>query len=380
MKYKIPFNKPFIVGKELHYISQAVLSGKISGDGIFTRKCQKYLEEQMGAKKVLLTHSCTAALEMSAILCGIEKGDEVIIPSYTFVSTANAFYLRGADIKFVDIREDNLNIDESKIEQLITEKTKVIVPVHYGGISCEMDKIMELAKQYELKIIEDAAQGLGAKYKGIPLGTIGDFGTISFHETKNVISGEGGAIVINNEEHIERAEIIWEKGTNRKKFYRGEVDKYTWVDVGSSFLPSDIVAAFLYAQLENIDFINNKRKMLFENYYNGLKVLEDDGILKLPYGSNKCDGSYHIFYIILNDNQTRDDLMGFLKNKGILSVFHYIPLHLSPVGRKMGYSDGDLPITEDLSWKLLRLPLFFELNFNDQEDIIREIKEFFNYK
>jgi dTDP-4-amino-4,6-dideoxygalactose transaminase len=272
MNYKIPFNRPFIVGKELYYISQSVLSGKIAGDGLFTRKCHELLQEKFGIKKVLLTHSCTAALEMAAILCEIKEGDEVILPSFTFVSTANAFYLRGAKLVFVDINKNTLNMDETQIEKLITDRTKAIVPVHYAGVACEMDAIMEIARRHNLFVVEDAAQGVNSKYKDKFLGTIGDIGTYSFHETKNFICGEGGAIAINNKKFVERAEIIREKGTNRSKFFRGEIDKYNWVDIGSSFLPSDLLAAFLYAQLENMDRINRKREKIFD-YYNKALIL-----------------------------------------------------------------------------------------------------------
>jgi len=376
--HKIPFNKPFIVGKELYYIAQTVLlHGHTAGDGIFTKKCQALMEETFAAKKILLTHSCTAALEMAAILCGIEPGDEVILPSFTFVSTANAFCLRGAKLVFVDIRRDTLNMDEKKIEDVLTKKTKVIVPVHYAGIACEMDYIVEISRKNNIYVVEDAAQGVNSKYKGQYLGTYGDIGTFSFHETKNFISGEGGAIVINNENFIERAEIIREKGTNRKKFYRGEVDKYTWVDIGSSYLPSDLIAAFLYAQLENMDRINSRREELFNRYITALKPLADSGRLRLPYIPDECDSNFHLFQIILEDEDTRDNLMDFMKSKGILAVFHYIPLHLSTVGRSMGYKDGDLPLTESVSSKLLRLPLYYEITPDEQLYVVDTIKAFF---
>ena len=377
MSYRIPFNKPFLVGKELYYIAQAIMSGHSAGDGMFTKKCQKLMEEKFGAKRILLTNSCTAALEMSAILCQIVPGDKVIMPSFTFVSTANAFYLRGAKITFVDIEKDTLNIDVTKIENVITETTKVIVPVHYAGISCNMDSIMDIADRHKLYVVEDSAQGVNAKYNGQYLGTIGDIGTYSFHETKNYTCGEGGAIVINNEKFIERAEIIREKGTNRSKFFRGEVDKYTWVDIGSSYLPSDILAAFLYAQLENMDHINKRREGIFNYYYKALIPLVNDGKLRLPYVSSQCDANSHLFYIILNDEYTRNRLMDYLKSKGILAVFHYVPLHLSQVGRLMGYTEGQLPITEDMSRRLLRLPFYYDMTEDNQVKIVDTIKSFF---
>jgi dTDP-4-amino-4,6-dideoxygalactose transaminase len=375
--YRIPFNKSFIVGKELFYIAQAVLSGHIAGDGMFTMKCQKLMENMLGAKKILLTNSCTSALEMAAILCEVGPGDEVIMPSFTFVSTANAFYIRGAKIIFVDIRPDTLNIDETKIKEVITDNTKVIVPVHYAGVSCNMDSVMEIAKNNNIDVVEDAAQGLYAKYHDKFLGTIGDIGTYSFHETKNYISGEGGAIVINNPIYIERAEIIREKGTNRKKFFRGEVDKYTWVDIGSSYLPSDIIAAFLYAQLENIEKINKRREDLYNYYYRGLIQLVNNGFIRLPFISRECKSNHHLFYILLNDVNTRDALMNYLKSKGILAVFHYIPLHLSKVGRTIGCDNRNLKVTERCSDCLLRLPFYYELTHEEQDEIIDNIKYFF---
>lgn len=377
MKYHIPFNKPFIAGKELYYIAQSVLSGHIAGDGLFTKKCQALMEERFEAKKILLTHSCTAALEMAAILYEVGPGDEVILPSFTFVSTANAFYLRGAKLVFVDIRPDTLNIDETKIEDAITEHTKIIVPVHYAGVACEMDTIMDIAQQYALYVVEDAAQGVNAKYKDKFLGTIGDMAAYSFHETKNFICGEGGAIVINNQKFIERAEIIREKGTNRSKFFRGEVDKYTWVDIGSSYLPSDLLAAFLYAQLEHMEEINERRSKLFDYYYKALIPLVNDGKMKLPFISSECQSNNHLFYIILEDEHTRNALMDHLRSKGILGVFHYLPLHLSPVGSSMGYQKGQLPVTESMSGRLLRLPFYYDLKPEEQAEVVNAIKEFF---
>lgn len=377
MKFIIPFNKPFIVGKELYYISQSVLNGHTAGDGPFTKRCQTLMEEKFRARKILLTHSCTAALEMAAILCNVRQDDEVILPSFTFVSTANAFHMRGAKLIFVDVRDDTLNLDETKIQGAITEKSKVIVPVHYAGVACEMDKIMSLACNNGLYVVEDAAQAVNSRYKEKYLGTIGDIGTYSFHETKNIISGEGGAIAINNPKFIERAEIIREKGTNRSKYFRGEVDKYTWVDIGSSYLSSDILAAFLYAQLENMDIINQKRERLFDYYYKELIPLVNEGLLRLPYVSNNCQSNNHLFYILLKDQESRNALMDNLKARGILAVFHYIPLHLSPIGRAMGYTEGQLPVTESISGRLLRLPFYYDLKVEDQAAVVKGIKEYF---
>ena len=378
MKYHIPFNKAFIAGKELYYIAQAVLSGHTAGDGLFTKKCQALMEKTFVAQKILLTHSCTAALEMAAILCEIGPGDEIILPSFTFVSTANAFYLRGAKLVFVDIRPDTLNMDESKVEEAITEQTKAIVPVHYASVACEMDVIMDIAERHNLYVIEDAAQGVNAKYKEKFLGTIGDIGTYSFHETKNFICGEGGAIVVNNEKFIERAEIIREKGTNRSKFFRGEVDKYTWVDVGSSYLPSDILAAFLYAQLENMQEITERRSRLFDYYHKAFIPLVNDGKIRLPFVANNCQSNNHLFYIILKDEETRNALMDHLRSQGILGVFHYVSLHLSPVGISMGYQEGQLPVTESMSGRLLRLPFYYDLKPKEQAEVVNAIKDFFS--
>ena len=374
---KIPFNRPFLVGKELYYIAQSVLSGHTAGDGLFTHKCQALLENKFGIEKVLLTPSCTAALEMAAILCDIKPGDEVILPSFTFVSTANAFCLRGAKPIFIDIRSDTLNIDEAKIEERISKHTKAIIPVHYAGVACEMDMIMEVAKRHDLFVIEDAAQAMNAKYHDKYLGTIGDMGTYSYHETKNVICGEGGALALNSKKFLERAEIIREKGTNRSQFFRGQIDKYTWVDIGSSYLLSDLLAAFLYAQLENMEIIQERRRQLHQNYINALIPLVNEGKLRLPFLSSGCQTNYHIFYIIVNDGKTRTALMNHLLTKGILAVFHYIPLHLSPMGRNLGYRRGQLPLTESISERLLRLPLFFDLEEKEQKEIINAINDFY---
>jgi len=378
MKYTIPFNKPFFIGKELDYITQSVERGKIAGDGYFTRKCQRLMAKKFNAKEVLLTHSGTAALEMAAILCEIAPGDEIIMPSFTFVSTANAFYLRGAKIVFVDIRPDTLNMDETKIEALLTENTRAIVPVHYAGVACEMDTITHLAKKKNLSVIEDAALGVNSKYKEKFLGTIGDIGAYSFHETKNIICGEGGAIIINNEKYIDRAEIIREKGTNRAQFFRGEVDKYTWVDIGSSYLPSDLLAAFLLAQLENMDRINQRLSDIFDIYNNTLTPLAEKGKLVLPSSPSECKCGGQMFHIILDDEKTRDDLMDYLKTRGILAVFHYLPLHLSPIGKLMGYRAGDLPVTESISTRLLRLPFYFDIEREKQAEVVNQINQFFN--
>jgi dTDP-4-amino-4,6-dideoxygalactose transaminase len=374
---RIPFNRPFIIGRELNYMVQSIKNGHISGDGPFTKMCHRLLEEKFSAKKILLTHSCTAALEMAAILCGVGPGDEVILPSFTFVSTANAFYLRGAKLRFVDIRPDTLNIDERKIEEAITPSTRVIVPVHYAGNGCAMDSIMEIGHRHKLYVVEDAAQGVNSKYNGRYLGTIGDLGTYSFHETKNFICGEGGAIVINNEAFFERAEIIREKGTNRSKFFRGEVDKYTWVDIGSSYLPSDLLAAFLYAQLENMDKICQRRKEIFEFYYKALSPLASDGMVRLPTISPESEFNYHMFYVLLEEGEIRDALMNYLKSRGILAIFHYLPLHLSPIGRSMGGREGQLPVTESVSGRLLRLPFYYEFKEEEQAEVIGLIKKFF---
>ena len=371
----IDFNRVFLAGNEFKYIEECLNSQHISGDGLFTKKANKFLEEKFGAKKALMTTSCSSALDMSAILLDLKEGDEVILPSYTFVSTANAIVLRGAIPVFADIRPDTLNIDPEDIKKKITAKTKAIYPVHYAGVSCDMDAIMEIALDNKLKVVEDAAQGVNAKYRGKYLGTIGHIGCYSFHETKNYSCGEGGAILINIDDQrlIERAEIIREKGTNRSKFYRGEVDKYTWVDLGSSYLPSDILAAFLYAQFEWLDEINEKRKTVYMYYYQGLKELEEKDLVRLPVIPSECESNYHIFYLILNSVQERDYLIYKLKEKGISASFHYIPLHTSPMGKRYGYKTGDLPVTEDLSHRLVRLPIYPGLTKMEQDYIIDTI-------
>ena len=364
----IPFNKPYLTGKETHYIEDAVKSGKISGNGKYTQKCQQFFEEKYGFKKTLLTTSCTDALEMAAILIDLKEGDEVIMPSYTFVSTANAFVLRGAKIIFADSRKDHPNIDEIKIESLITSKTKAIVPVHYAGVACEMDTIMELAKKYNLFVIEDAAQAIDSYYTGKDgvkkaLGSIGHLAAFSFHETKNIISGEGGLLAINDEQFINRAEIIWEKGTNRSSFFRGEVDKYGWVDVGSSFLPSEIIAAFLWAQLENLDKIQNRRKEIWENYNLNLKDWAAKNEIQLPQIPNYATNNAHMFYLVCKNLEQRSALIKHLKENGILAVFHYISLHESPFYISK-YDGPELIETANFTDRLLRLPLFYELDSN----------------
>ena len=377
-KNKIPFNKPFIAGKELFYIAQAVIENNhTAGDGPFTKKCQLWLEERLGCRKVLLTHSCTAALEMSAILADIEPGDEIIMPSYTFVSTASSFVLRGGVPVFIDIRPDTLNINENMIEAALTARTRAILPVHYAGISCEMDIIMDIARRHNLFVIEDAAQGIMSTYKGRPLGSIGHFGACSFHETKNIISGEGGALLINDEKFIERAEIIREKGTNRSKFFRGQVDKYTWVDVGSSYLPSDIIAAFLYAQMENADQIIAKRNLLYALYMEDLRPLAEKGYIQLPFILNDCCSNGHIFYIITRSLKERTELAQFLKDQDIMAVFHYVPLHSSPAGKLYGRTNGTLEVTERVSDCLLRLPLYYEMREDDVHSVTGKIRNFY---
>ncbi|MBQ9610454.1 MAG: dTDP-4-amino-4,6-dideoxygalactose transaminase [Lachnospiraceae bacterium] len=373
----IPFNKPPYVGKEEQYISKAIRNGKICGDGEFNKKCQEWLEAYTGSEKVLLTTSCTSALEMCALICGIGPGDEIIMPSYTFVSTANAFVIHGARCVFVDVRPDTMNIDETLIEDAITEKTKAIVPVHYAGVGCDMDVINEIAKRHDLFVIEDAAQGMCATYKGKILGAIGDFGAYSFHETKNYSMGEGGAILLNNNKYIELAEIIREKGTNRNQFFRGQVDKYTWVDKGSSFLPSEINAAYLWAQLELADEIKKDRMRSWNMYYEGLKILEEKEYISLPYIPDECEHNAHMFYIKVKDLGTRTELLKYLKERDVLAVFHYVPLHSSEAGRKYGRFSGEDKFTTSESDRLLRLPLYYGLDVEDIGDVIKCIHDFY---
>jgi dTDP-4-amino-4,6-dideoxygalactose transaminase len=361
----IPFNKPPLTGNEEKYVLESMKSSKISGDGDFTTRCHKWFEEKFECKKVLLTTSCTHALEMAAILLDIQKGDEVIMSSYTFVSTANAFVLRGAKIVFVDIRPDTMNIDETKIEQAITDKTKVIVPVHYAGVACEMDAIIDIANSYNLFVVEDAAQGVMSSYKGKALGTIGHLGAFSFHETKNYTSaGEGGLLLINDDRFTDRAEIIREKGTNRSLFFRGMVDKYSWVDLGSSYLPSDMNAAFLWGQLEKADEINENRLSSWNTYYEGLKELENRGVIELPTIPDYCIQNAHMFYIKVKNLEVRTKLLYYLKENNILSVFHYTPLHSAPAGLKFGRFNGTDDFTTADSERLLRLPMYFKINKN----------------
>lgn len=377
-KMKIPFNKPFATGKECQYINQALANGHISGNGPFTKKCEAWFEEKFGCRKALLTHSCTAALEMAAILSDLQSGDEVIMPSYTFVSTANAFVLRGARIVFVDIRPDTMNIDEKLIEQAITVKTKAIVVMHYGGIGCEMGTIMKLAAARKLLVIEDAAQGVMAGYDGRPLGTIGDIGCYSFHETKNYSCGEGGSIILNDERFIERAEIIREKGTNRAKYFRGQVDKYTWVDIGSSYVPSELNAAFLYAQLEMAKEIYEDRMESWNLYYAGLKPLAQKGIIDLPFVPKECSQSAHLFYIKVKDLTERERLMAYLGKHDILSIFHYVPLHLSEAGARYGRLHGQDRWTTRESERILRLPMYCKLPQAGIAKIIKAIRAYYN--
>ncbi len=365
----IDFNVPTLSGKELDYIHKAIDSHHLSGNGTFTKKCQNWLEEQTGCKKALLTHSCTDALEMAAILADIQAGDEVIMPSFTFVSTANAFVLRGGVPVFSEIRPDTLNLDETKIEDAITPRTKAIVPVHYAGVGCEMDVILEIARKYNLLVIEDAAQGISARFQGQSLGSIGNMATLSFHETKNIISGEGGALLITDDQFIERAEIIWEKGTNRNQFFRGEVDKYSWVDVGSSFLPSEILAAFLWAQLEKADFFTGRRLNIWNQYQNAFVELENQGKVRCPVIPKYCDHNAHIYYLILPNLDIRTQFITKMRQAGIYSIFHYIPLHSSPAGIKFGRVNGDLSLTDEISDRIVRIPLWANMT----DDIVQRV-------
>lgn len=374
--YDIDFNRPTIVGRELYYISQAIHNGYSAGDAGFTRKCHALLEQALDVPRVLLTTSCTHALEMAALLLEIKPGDEVIVPSFTFVSTANAFVLRGAKPVFIDIRPDTLNMDETMLEGLITERTRAVVPVHYAGVGCEMDTIGAIAAKYNVPIVEDNAHGLFGKYKGRYLGTFGTFATQSFHETKNFICGEGGALLINDPAYIERAEIIREKGTNRSRFFRGQVDKYTWVDIGSSYLPSDILAAFLYAQLEAREEIQAKRRQIWEYYYEHLQEWAQTYGVQLPTVPSYCEQSYHMFYLLLPSLEQRQALIEHLKERRILSVFHYLPLHLSDMGRRFGGKEGDCPVTEAVSDRLVRLPFYNDLDEADQARVVEAIREF----
>ena len=374
MRYQIPFNKPFFVGKEMFYIAESILGGHSAGDGPYTIKCQELLEDKFRNPKSLLTHSYTAALDMAALLCETKPMDEVILPPFAYVSLANAFYMRGAKPVFVDIRPDTLNIDETKVEAAVSGRTIAILAAHYGGNACEMGVITQIAEHFGHYVIEDAANSFNKRMGEQYLGTIGDLGVFSFHETSPVMCGEGGALLINNPLFSEKAEIIREKGTNRSKFLRGEVDKYTWVDLGSSFLPSDILAAFLYAQLENMDLIKAKREQIFDDYYAALQPLAEKGHIRLPFRDNS---NSQYFYIILNDAETRGKLITHLKKKGILAVCHYTPLHLSPIGKKLGYFNGQFPVTEDIAARILRLPFYYDLSVDQQQCVVNEIATFF---
>jgi len=375
-RFRIPFNRPCLVGKELQYIADAIEAGHASGDGPYTKKCQAFLEQCLGVSKVLLTTSCTHALDMTAILLDIQPGDEVIIPSFTFVSTVNAFVLRGARPIFIDIRPDTLNLDEGQLERLITPRTKAVAVMHYAGVGCEMDAILRIANQHHIPVVEDNAHGLFGKYKGKYLGTFGAMATQSFHETKNFTCGEGGALLINDPQYIERAEIIREKGTNRSRFFRGQVDKYSWVDIGSSYLPSDMLAAFLYAQLEMRDDIQSKRKRIWEDYNKHLHDWARTHNVRLPIVPTHCEQPYHMFYMLMPSLELRQALIAHLKQQGILSVFHYLPLHLSEMGRRFGGKEGDCPVTEDVSDRLLRLPFYNSLSESDQASVVSHILDF----
>ena len=375
-EYAIDFNRPALIGNELAYITEAVQRLHISGDGYYTRRCHALLEAELGVPRVFLTTSCTHALEMAALLLEIQPGDEVIVPAFTFVSTVNAFVLRGARPVFIDIRPDTLNMDETLLERLVSERTRAILPVHYAGVSCEMDLILEIAGRYNLPVVEDNAHGLFGSYKGKTLGTFGCLATLSFHETKNISCGEGGALLVNDPDLIERAEIVREKGTNRSRFFRGQVDKYTWVDIGSSYLPSDILAAFLFAQLEVREEIQHRRQCVWEAYQLGLDGWAAQNDVKLPYIPAHCQQPYHMFYLIVPTLEIRQALIAYLREQGIQSVFHYLPLHLSDMGRRYGGKPGDCPITESISDRLLRLPFHAHLEPADQEKVIAAIQSF----
>jgi dTDP-4-amino-4,6-dideoxygalactose transaminase len=376
MDYLIPFNRPCLTGNEYKYIAEAIAAGHASGDGPFTRRCHELLQTELGVTKVLLTTSCTHALEMAALLLNCRPGDEVIVPSFTFVSTANAFALRGARIVFADIRPDTLNLDETRLEALITRHTKVIVPVHYAGVACAMDAICDIAHRWAIRIVEDNAHGLFARYKGKYTGTIGCLATQSFHETKNITCGEGGALIVNDPDLVERALVIREKGTDRSQFFRGLVDKYTWVDLGSSYLPSDLLAAFLLAQLEGRDEIQKKRRRVWEYYRRGLEGWATKNSVRLPFVSSECEQAYHMFYLLLPTLEHRQKLISHLKARGILSVFHYVPLHASRMGHTFLAKQGDCPVAEDISSRLLRLPFYNDLIEEEQARVVGAVLEF----
>lgn len=374
---KVPFNRPAFTGRELDYIKSAVSGGMLCGDGVYTKKCSEWMKKRYDVNQVYLTTSCTHALEMAAFLCEIQPGDEVIMPSYTFVSTADAFVLQGAKVVFVDIRPDTMNLDEKLIEQAITEKTKAIVPVHYAGVSCEMDEIMEIAQKYHLKVVEDAAQGMEATYRGKALGTIGDFGCYSFHETKNYTMGEGGALLFQDAQYQERAEILREKGTDRSKYFRGQIDKYRWMDYGSSYLPSDMNAAYLYAQLEACEKIDQKRHRIYAYYDESFRDLAQKGWIERPFVPEHVKHNAHMYYLKVKDLATRSKLISYLKEKGIYSAFHYVPLHSSPAGLKFGRFAGEDRFTTKESERLLRLPMFYNLEMEDAEYVVEMVKSFF---
>ncbi|CAM4078509.1 UDP-4-amino-4-deoxy-L-arabinose--oxoglutarate aminotransferase [Mycobacterium basiliense] len=378
--HKIPFNRPYMTGQELDYIAEAHSGGHLAGDGPFTRRCHAWLEEQTGCRKALLTPSCTAALEMMALLLDIAEGDEVIVPSFTFVSTANAFVLRGGVPVFVDIRSDTLNIDETQIEDVITRRTKAIVPVHYAGVACEMDAIMSIARRHNLAVVEDAAQGAMAYYRGRALGSIGDLGALSFHETKNVISGEGGALLVNTEEFMSRAEILRDKGTNRSRFLRKEVDKYTWQDKGSSYLSSELIAAFLWAQFEEAERITRCRLDLWNHYHESFEPLERRGLLRRPIIPDGCSHNAHMYYVLLPPGADRAEVLAALADEGINAVFHYVPLHDSPAGRRYGRTNGDLRVTTELSSRLIRLPMWVGLQETDQNRVVDALTRILTFR
>jgi dTDP-4-amino-4,6-dideoxygalactose transaminase len=376
----IPFNRPHLTGNELRYIAQAHKNGVLAGNGVFTQKCQAWFEQRMGVKKAFLTHSCTAALEMAAILADIRSGDEIIMPSYTFVSTANAFVLRGGVPVFVEIRPDTLNIDEKLIEKAITRKTKAIVPVHYAGVGCEMDSILKVARKYKLLVIEDAAHGVKATYKGRELGSIGDLGALSFHETKNIISGEGGALLVNNPKFIKRAEILWQKGTDRSSFLRGEVDKYTWRDIGSSFLPGELMAAFLWAQLQKATAITQRRLSIWKRYNRSFQDLETMGLSRRPRIPKSCQANAHNYYLLLNSGKKRDWMLQRLRQEGVSAAFHYLPLNLSPFATKTRLRRGGCPQSKSISERILRLPFYTSMTSSDVRRVIQAVKHLLTKK
>lgn len=377
MSYRIPFNRPYLTGVELEHVTHCLMQGQLSGDGPFTKHCEQLIQTEFRAKRALLTTSCTSALEMAALLCDLAPGDEVIMPSYTFVSTANAFLLRGARPVFVDVRPDTLNIDERLVPDAITPRTKALVPVHYAGVGCEMRELLRIAAASGLRVIEDAAQAVDATYDGAYLGTLGDFGAYSFHESKNFVCGEGGALLVNRDGLADRGEIIREKGTNRARFFRGQVDKYTWVDLGSSYVPSDLLAALLLAQLRRRDEITAARRRVFETYRAGLRALEDRGLATFPTIPAHCVTNYHMFYLLVADLATRSALLEHLRRAGILAVFHYVPLHTSPVGQSLGYRSGMFPVSESASDRIVRLPLYGSLSEAEQASIVAEVLSFF---